>query len=294
MKWLNNFGDAWGMWASGDVVNFIDNHDNQRGHGGAGAVLTNWEPKPYKMATAFMLAWPYGVSRIMSSYNYDRNNKDQGPPHNGDMSIKTVSLSGMTCRDGWICEHRWRQIYNMVAFSNIAANSPVRNWWAGADYQIAFSRGDRAFLALNLENYDISQNLMTGLPVGKYCDVISGNLENGSCTGTTVDVDGSGRANIHVCSNCEDPMVAIHVEEPRKSVSSGDLATKTKHIRKEEIETLRLRLYPRHSALTTTINTDINRGDHPCVLTTPILFTIDYNFLDFVTLANMDSRSDAF
>ncbi|KAK3743676.1 hypothetical protein RRG08_030798 [Elysia crispata] len=221
MKWLNNFDDAWGMWPAGDVVNFIDNHDNQRGHDGAGSVLTNWEPKPYKMASAFMLAWPYGVSRIMSSYNYDRNNKDQGPPHNDDMSIKSVSLGGMSCGDGWICEHRWRQIYNMVAFSNMAANSPVTNWWKGGDYQIAFSRGSRAFMVMNLEGYDINANLMTGLPAGKYCDIIPGNLENGKCTGTTVDVDGSGRANIHVCSNCDDPMVAIHIgakvgDKPRR------------------------------------------------------------------------------
>ncbi|GFN77719.1 alpha-amylase [Plakobranchus ocellatus] len=211
MKWLNNFGAAWGMWSSGDVVNFIDNHDNQRGHGGAGGVLTHWEPRPYKLATAFMLAWPYGIARIMSSYEYNRNDNSAGPPHNSDESIKSVTINGMVCGNGWSCEHRWRQIYNMVAFRNMAGNARVTNWWEGADYQIAFSRGDKAFIALNLENYDINQNIMIGLPAGQYCDVISGNLENGSCTGASVTVDGSGRANIHVCSNCEDPMLAIHI-----------------------------------------------------------------------------------
>lgn len=35
-KYLKTWGAAWGMPASTDVVVFIDNHDNQRGHGGGG------------------------------------------------------------------------------------------------------------------------------------------------------------------------------------------------------------------------------------------------------------------
>ena len=35
-KWLSNFGSAWGMPSSNDVVVFLSNHDNQRGHGGGG------------------------------------------------------------------------------------------------------------------------------------------------------------------------------------------------------------------------------------------------------------------
>ncbi|KAH9519908.1 hypothetical protein Btru_071218 [Bulinus truncatus] len=213
MKFLANWGVGWGMWAPDKVVNFIDNHDNQRGHGGGGGVLTHWEPRPYKLATAFMLAHPYGVPRVMSSYEYNRANDYEGPPHNGDMSIKSVTLSGLSCTGGWSCEHRWRQIYNMVAFRNMARGTPLANWWSGSDYQIAFSRGNKAFIALNLESHDINANLQTGLPAGSYCDVISGNYENGHCTGSTVTVGADGHAHIQVCSSCEDPMVAIHVGE---------------------------------------------------------------------------------
>lgn len=71
---LKNFGEAWGhMLKSGDSLNFIDNHDNQRGHGGGGAPLTHFDPRPYKMATAFMLAHPYGFPRIMSSFAWNRH-----------------------------------------------------------------------------------------------------------------------------------------------------------------------------------------------------------------------------
>jgi alpha-amylase len=60
------------MLKGGDALVFIDNHDNQRGHGAGGAsVLTYHDDKLYKMATAFVLAWPYGSTRIMSSFAFD-------------------------------------------------------------------------------------------------------------------------------------------------------------------------------------------------------------------------------
>ena len=211
MKYLHNWGEAWGMMRSGEVVNFVDNHDNQRGHGGGGSVLTHWEPKPYKMATAFMLAHPYGMPRIMSSFEYNRAHDYEGPPHYGDMSIKHVTYHGdLTCGGGWACEHRWREIYNMVAFRNIASGTGVNHWWAGSDYQIAFSRGHKAFIAFNLESYDLNHNLQTGMPSGTYCDVISGNLENGRCTGKSIHVAHDGHAHIHIRHTDGDPMVAIH------------------------------------------------------------------------------------
>ncbi|KAK7100027.1 alpha-amylase-like [Littorina saxatilis] len=209
MKWLYNFGEGWGMWSGNDVVNFVDNHDNQRGHGGAGGVLTYADPRNYKMATAFMLAHPYGFPRLMSSFSF--SNSEQGPPNNNGQIAHVTVNPDMTCGGGWVCEHRWRQIYNMVAFRNIAGSEPLNNWWSGADYQIAFSRGNKAFIAFNRESFDLDANLQTGLPQGAYCDVISGDLENGRCTGSTVYVGGDGRASIHVCAQCFDPVLAIHV-----------------------------------------------------------------------------------
>jgi len=60
------------MLKDGDSFVFVDNHDNQRGHGAGGAsILTYHVSKLYKMATAFVLAWPYGATRIMSSFEFD-------------------------------------------------------------------------------------------------------------------------------------------------------------------------------------------------------------------------------
>ena len=50
---------------------FVDNHDNQRGHGAGGdSIITYKDSKLYKMAQAFTLAWPYGSARVMSSYEF--------------------------------------------------------------------------------------------------------------------------------------------------------------------------------------------------------------------------------
>ena len=40
------------------------------------------------------------------------------------------------CGNGWICEHRWRQIYGMVQFRNAVGDSPFDNWWSNNDNQI--------------------------------------------------------------------------------------------------------------------------------------------------------------
>lgn len=60
--------------SDGNAVVFVDNHDNQRGHGAGGSsIITFWDSKLYKMAVGYMLAHPYGVARIMSSYRWNRN-----------------------------------------------------------------------------------------------------------------------------------------------------------------------------------------------------------------------------
>ena len=55
------------------------------------------------------------------------------------------------------------------------------------------------------------RSMQTCLPAGSYCDVISGAKENGSCTGTTVNVDGSGMAQIYLPNTSQDGVLAIHV-----------------------------------------------------------------------------------
>lgn len=77
LLWMKSWGPAWGMLASRFALVFVDNHDNQRGHGAGGStVLTYKQRREYVMASAFMLAHPYGTPRIMSSFDF--NSSSQG------------------------------------------------------------------------------------------------------------------------------------------------------------------------------------------------------------------------
>ncbi|XP_030641594.1 pancreatic alpha-amylase-like [Chanos chanos] len=220
MSYLKNWGEGWGFMPTGKALVFIDNHDNQRGHGAGGAsILTFWDSRLYKIATAFMLAHPYGVTRVMSSYRWTRNivnGKDQndwiGPPSYSDGTTKPVPINAdSTCGDNWVCEHRWRQIRNMVIFRNVVNGQPLSNWWDNGSNMIAFGRGNRGFLIINNDTWEMTITLNTGLPAGTYCDVISGDKSGTKCTGKQVTVGSDGRAYFKINSAEADPMIAIHV-----------------------------------------------------------------------------------
>jgi len=153
------YDQGWGMADGMHAAVFVDNHDNQRGHGGAGGVLTASGPDhndwQYKIGSAFLLAHDYGFKRIMSSYYF--SNTDAGPPGGAPL-----------CGGGqWVCEHRWSSIMNMVRFANVAVGTGVENWDGGNNY-LGFARGNKAFVAMG----NLNREFYTGLPDGEYCDII--------------------------------------------------------------------------------------------------------------------------
>lgn len=200
---LINWGADWGFIPDNEkALIFVDNHDLQRSSDTR--VLTYKNSKLYKMAIAFMLAHPYGSTRIISSYYFDEYS--QSPP-----SESPGFNPDNTCTNGYVCEHRWSEIYNMVHFRKVVEGTDLENWWSNDDQQIAFSRGNRGFIAFT-NSGNINQNLQTGLPPGTYCDVISGIIDNGKCTGNTVVVSEDGRADISLLENDFDGALAIHVD----------------------------------------------------------------------------------
>jgi len=180
---LEGFGN--GLSDGLHAVVFVDNHDNQRGHGGGGNILTYKDDYQYKLASAFMLAQPYGFKRVMSSYYFD--NTDQGPPGNDP-----------GCGNGWVCEHRWSTTVNMAKFANVVAGTGIENWqnFGGS---LGFSRGNKGFFAMgDLNNVEF----YTGLPDGDYCDIIH------DCA-QTIHVSG-GKAFFNK-AEANDPVAAICV-----------------------------------------------------------------------------------
>lgn len=206
---LRNFANMFGV-QSKEALIFVDNHDNQRD---GGQPLTSFrEPRIYKAATAFHLAYGFGHPRLMSSFEF--NSRDQGPPADADFNIisPTFDATGQ-CNNGWVCEHRWEPIRNMIAFRNAVGSAPVDNWWEGWS-QIAFGRGSRGFFVLNSRDNGegLSERIYTGLAAGSYCDMATGVRQGTHCTGATVTVGSDGYAQFELERDSKEMFIAIHVD----------------------------------------------------------------------------------
>lgn len=213
---LRNIG-LWNGWLnSNDAVTFVANHDNQRQN--TTNIITHKDGMDVNnIAHVFSLAWPYGYPKVMSSYDWQDH--DQGPP----------SSAADSCSGGWLCEHRNREIANMVEFRNATQNAfYVSNWWDNGANQIAFGRGSRGFVAINGESSSaLHATLQTGLAAGTYCDIVNGDFTEGTCSGPTISVDENGYANFNLGTKRAS---AIHVGakagQSNSSSSAGTVAVK--------------------------------------------------------------------
>lgn len=213
---LKNFGPSFGANSHESLI-FVDNHDIQRETGLP--IATFKEPRIHKAATAFNLAFDFGVPRLMSSFAFD--NRDQGPPADVNFNIRspTFDVNGQ-CNNGWICEHRWPVIRNMVAFRNAVKGTKVQNW-VNNDSKLAFSRGSRGFIIIKSKDdgEGFNERLQTGLPAGVYCDVVTGEKIGSRCTGKEVTVDSHGLARLKLAKGSQEMFIAIYVNAKIKNLS---------------------------------------------------------------------------
>lgn len=204
---LKDFGRWYGA-ASNESLIFVDNHDNQRED--RLPFVTHRDPRLYKAATAFNLAFDFGIPRLMSSFFFET--RDQGPPADAEFNILSPTFDDDNqCTNGWVCEHRWKPIKNMVAFRNAVKGTKVEKWWDGLS-QIGFSRGDRGYFILNIGENGLSEKLQTGMPVGDYCDMATGEKIGNKCSGKTVTVGFDGFAQFDLQHNSQEMFMAIHVD----------------------------------------------------------------------------------
>lgn len=161
---FKKFGEDWGLVPNDKAIVFLDNHDTQRN---GQAKITFKEPDLYILLNIFMLAYPYGYPKVMSSYYYTSN--DQGPPKKPVHGANGEVHCGPD--EPWVCEHRMAPIANMVAWRRSAGASPLQNFATDGN-TLAFCRGTAACVALNRKNATAQVELHVSLPDGTYCDVL--------------------------------------------------------------------------------------------------------------------------
>jgi alpha-amylase len=183
---------------------------SQRGHGAGGDWILSYQNKNlFTKASVFMLAHPHGGDhpRLMSSYFFD--DPSQGPPQSscGNIISRGIDANG-ACTNGWVCEHRWAPIANMIKFRAETNGELVRSFTNIAEDQISFCRGKKGFVAINNSAETLNATVTACVPDGFYCDVISGDVLNGQCTGKSVVVS-NGKTRVELTSS-PDGVLAIH------------------------------------------------------------------------------------
>ena len=190
---------AWGLIPSDKAVVFLQNHDTQHNCG-----IGYRDGNVFRNANVWMLAQPYGYPSILSSFAFDcPAGNSMGPPSDaGGNTIALVCATSLeTATIGqWVCEHRDPYIRNMVGFRRLVAGTDVNHWWDDGANAIAFSRGDKGFVAINNASAAVVTTVGTGMPPGTYCDLLSGGLAGAACVGTSLLVDATGAVQLNLAA----------------------------------------------------------------------------------------------
>ncbi|NEG69258.1 type I pullulanase [Bifidobacterium choloepi] len=208
---------------SEDANVFVTNWDTARSEG----ALTYKDGAVYQLANAFMLAYDYGTPRLLSDYKWD--NSDDGAPGATATSVPDVDMDEAcsTNTSDWNCEQRWTSTRGMIGFHNTVNGTEVTDWQDDGDNNIAFSRGNVGFVAINNTSTDYQANYTTTLPDGIYCDVYGSEdcsktvtVKNGTITTTigamsAIALDAAATEASHA-----DSSVATDPSDPTLTVTS--------------------------------------------------------------------------
>jgi alpha-amylase len=184
---LRVWGEAAGLMPSAKTLVFVENHDTERGPD----TLSYKDGATNTIANEFLLAYGYGTPQVYAGFAW--TNTYDSPPSNAEGYVTNTD-----CSNGWVCVDRYEGVVGMVGFHNYVGNAPVSHWYDDKINLIAFSRGDRGFFTTNNATSPKAITVQTGLPGGRYCDVIHGTSAHGVCSGPTVTVSAGGLATITV------------------------------------------------------------------------------------------------
>ena len=145
---------------SGDAVSFVDNHDTERN----GETLSLADDRAYRLANVYLLGIGYGTPVVLSGYRFQGN--DDGPPMEGDR------VAAVDCSTGpWTCWHRDPAVLAMFRFRCAVGDAAVSELQIDGSV-VAWSRGDRGFVAQNTGDQPVTVTLRTALAPGTYCDLL--------------------------------------------------------------------------------------------------------------------------
>lgn len=197
-----SFGSSWVNYPDNRTVVVLDNHDTERMMPNI-LNYKNSENNAYTLAYIFMLAWPFGIPKIMSSFRF--NNSDDPIP-----KTRVWQNGQSTCFDAdspWVAQHRWNAIANMVLFRKKTKDAAGISHVFACGNQVAFARTYQkvgeyvtsyGFVVINDTADTLSRRFETGLPSGNYHDFISSYIKEGKMQGLIIKVEDYGFVNITV------------------------------------------------------------------------------------------------
>lgn len=208
---FENLARGEGLLGSQEAVVFVDNHDTERN----GTTLSYRDGEDYALANVLMLASPYGLPVVYSGYGFPSlDGNDVGPQQDGEGAVVDAACPdevgpGMDVgTQAWVCQHRWPSVVPMVSFREAVGEAELTDWWEDGA-AIAFGRGERGFVVVNTSGEPLTGTWSTSLPAGDYCNVQSGSVADGACTGEVVPVgeDGTFTATVPASG-----ALAVHVD----------------------------------------------------------------------------------
>lgn len=185
---LEVFGRESGLTPSGKTMSFVTNHDLERNRND---YLGYQDGRTYTLANAWLIAQGYGSPQVFSSFAW-KQPEDSPPARANGLITDTV------CGEQWTCVHRDRGIVAMVKWRNYVGSAKRTNFWTDDLNVIAFSRGNRGWVAFNNGTAAKEIRVQTGLPRGRYCDTVHGGKVGRACTGPTITVNTAGFARMTV------------------------------------------------------------------------------------------------
>jgi len=185
---LEVFGRGSGLTPSAKTLSFVTNHDLERNRND---YLGYQDGATYILANEWLIAQGYGSPQVYSSFAWA--NADDSPP-----ATRAGRVTDTVCGEQWTCVHRNSGILALIRWHDYVGTAKRTNFWTDDQNVVAFSKGNRGWVAFNNGTAAQQVRVQTGLPQGTYCDSVHGGKGAKACNGPTISVNTTGFATVTV------------------------------------------------------------------------------------------------